>query len=156
MNRNHNTETYMKRKRSYEALPTNGERPNPWLARIANTAENGSEAEFASGPISAKHNRRLHPRRLVSADMMICQCVTCFGRWPVRDMSLGGAYIEGPRRGMRAGMAVDVALQFRLHGTTIERRLFAQVARVGDTGIAVVFNPCTPEVHADLVSLLNS
>ncbi|HEX9626990.1 MAG TPA: PilZ domain-containing protein [Acidiferrobacterales bacterium] len=133
----------MKRKRSYETLPTSGEHPNPWLARIADER-------------NPQNNRRRHARRAVIADMMVCQCVTCFGRWPVRDLSLGGAYVEIPRRGMLVGMAVDVALQFRLHGTTIERRLFAQVARVGDTGIAVAFNQCTPEVHADLVSLLNS
>lgn len=132
----------MKRKRSYESLPPSGEHSNPWLARIA--AERN--------PVD---NRRAHARRAVTADMMICQCVTCFGRWPVRDLSLGGAFVNIPRRGMPVGMAVDVALQFRLHGTTVERRLFAQVARVAETGIALIFQPHAPEVHADLVAFLS-
>lgn len=133
----------MKRKRSYEVVSPGQSHETHWVSQIASTR-------------NPEQNQRRHLRKPLPMESTICQCVTCFGRWPLRDVSMGGAFVEMPSRGMLIGMAVDVALHFRLHGSLMERRLFAQIMRVEPAGVALVFNHYGPEVHADLATLLNA
>ena len=77
-------------------------------------------------------------------------------RWPVRDLSPSGAYVEMPGRGLKAGMALEFVLRRQHHERTLELRLPARVVRVDDAGAALSFGGYDDSTYTELVNLLYS
>lgn len=75
-------------------------------------------------------------------------------RWPVRDLSTDGAFVEMPASGMRVGMPIEFVLRFHAGDRIVEHRLPAIVERIGENGVGVKFGTIDNETYTDLVHLL--
>ena len=77
-------------------------------------------------------------------------------RWPIRDLSTSGAYVEMPGRGLKAGMSIEFVLRVARGKRAQELRLPALVVRVDDVGAALSFGEFEDSAYTALVNLLYS
>lgn len=77
-------------------------------------------------------------------------------RWPIRDLSTSGAYVEMPGRGLKAGMSVEFVLRVARDHQARELRIPASVVRVDDAGAALSFGSFDDSAYTALVNLLYS
>ena len=77
-------------------------------------------------------------------------------RWPVRDLSTSGAYVEMPGRGLKAGMNIEFVLRATHDHRVQELRIPASVVRVDDAGAALSFGGYDDSAYTALVNLLYS
>lgn len=132
----------MRRNTSYERFNKYHDGEEFWLARIA--------AGETSRP-----DQRLSPRKPIQMKVTLGQCLTCFGEWPVRNLSLHGAFLEGVRQTMPVGTLLDVAFRYALKGVPVMRYVPARVVRVGSDGMALNFGRYGQVAYADLMALLH-
>jgi len=131
----------MKRKSSYERFSAGSEGEVNWLARIVTDK-------------LTKPEQRRSPRKSVPMEVTLGQCLTCFGKWPIRNLSLHGAFLEGSLDGMSVGTLLDVAFRYAPKGVPVMRYVPARVVRVESDGVALKFGKYGQLVYADLMTLL--
>lgn len=131
----------MRRKSSYERISNDGDLTQNWLARMV--TDKLGEAD-----------QRRSQRSSIPIVVTLGQCLTCFGNWPVRNLSLDGAFLEGSLDGMSVGTLLDMAFRYAPKGVQVMRYLPARVVRVEPDGVAVKFGKYGQVVHADLMTLL--
>ncbi len=132
----------MKRKSSYERFSAGADGEVNWLARIITDRLN-------------QPDKRRSPRKSVPIEVTLGQCLTCFGKWPIRNLSLDGAFLEGSLDGMSVGTLLDVAFRYAPKGAPIMRYVPAHVVRVEPEGVAIRFGRYGQVVYADLMALLH-
>lgn len=74
--------------------------------------------------------------------------------WPVRDLSMTGAFVEMLEPNLREGMAVEFVLRADYHGRALEHRLAAVATRVTPEGAAFEFGAYDDAAYTDLANLL--
>lgn len=74
--------------------------------------------------------------------------------WPVRDLSMTGAFVEMLEPDLREGMAVEFVLRADYHGRELEHRLAAVATRVTPEGAAFEFGAYDDAAYTDLANLL--
>lgn len=99
---------------------------------------------------------RRNPRSRLALQATLCQCLTCFGRWPVRDISAGGAYVSVPGRHLRLGTCVELGLVDANVPRQPARFAVGRVIRVEPQGVALSFSLMSPELQAELSAFLAS
>lgn len=77
-------------------------------------------------------------------------------RWPIRDLSPTGAYVEMPGRSLKAGAMVEFVLRLQRHEQSLDLRLPARVVRVDEAGAALSFGGYDDPTYTELVKLLYS
>ncbi|MEK7734293.1 MAG: PilZ domain-containing protein [Pseudomonadota bacterium] len=77
-------------------------------------------------------------------------------RWPIRDLSPTGAYVEMPGRSLKAGAMVEFVLRLQRHEQSLDLRLPARVVRVDEAGAALSFGGYDDPTYTELVNLLYS
>ncbi len=132
----------MKRKSSYERFSPGVDGEINWLARII--------TDRLSQP-----DKRRSPRKSVPIEVTLGQCLTCFGKWPIRNLSLDGAFLEGSLDGIAVGTLLDVAFRYAPKGAPIMRYVPARVVRVEAEGVAIRFGRYGQVVYTDLMALLH-
>jgi hypothetical protein len=136
-------ENHMKRKQGGSEVSVRELSQNQWLTRMACAGTH------------AKELRRC-PRKAITMQVSLNQCMSCFGNGSIRDLCLHGAFVEISHPGLMLGMAVQVGFPFLFAGLPIERRLSARVLRAEPDGVALQFTPYNPEFYSDLFSLLGA
>lgn len=131
----------MKRKSSYERFTNDGGGTENLLTRIV------------TDKLSETDQRRSR-RRPIPMVVTLGQCLSCFGKWPVRNLSLDGAFLEGSLDRVHVGTLLDVAFRYAPKGVAVMRYVPARVVRVEPDGVAVKFGKYGRMVHADLMTLL--
>lgn len=131
----------MKRNVSYERFGRYSSQDRNWPERIAVGGTGGLD-------------QRRSPRRPISMEVTLGQCVTCFGNWPIRNLSLHGAFLGKASGRMPVGTLLDVAFRCGSDGAETMRYVLARVVRVESGGMAVNFGRYGRGVHADLIALL--
>lgn len=74
--------------------------------------------------------------------------------WPVRDLSMTGAFVEMLEPDLREGMMVEFVLRADYHGRNLEHRLGAVATRVTPEGAAFEFGAYDDAAYTDLANLL--
>lgn len=75
-------------------------------------------------------------------------------RWPIRDLSTNGAFVEMPAIGIKPGMSIEFVLRFRAGNRAVEHRLPARVERIESDGVALRFGQFDDQAYTDLVRML--
>jgi hypothetical protein len=75
-------------------------------------------------------------------------------RWPIRDLSTNGAFVEMPTIGIKPGMSIEFVLRFRAGNRAVEHRLPARVERIEPGGAALCFGQYDDQTYTDLVRML--
>jgi hypothetical protein len=119
---------------------TTSQTPAPELARIPSPARTARDGMRRPLPMTALINFGLHYSQ----------------RWPIRDLSTTGAYVEMPGRGLKDGMSIEFVLRLMHEHHAQELRLPASVVRVDDAGAAVAFGQFDDSTYTALVNLLYS
>ncbi len=132
----------MRKSASYERFSKYNDGENSGLTRIV--------AREASGP-----DQRRCPRKPIYMKVTLGQCLTSFGEWPIRNLSLQGAFLEGAQEPIPVGTLLDVAFRYTLKGVPVMRYVPARVVRVESDGIALNFGRYGQVVYADLMKLLH-
>ena len=130
----------MKRNASYERFSKRDDGGGSWLARIAGGA---------GGP-----DQRRSQRRSITMEVTLGQCLSCFGKWSVRNLSLHGAFLVGAQEPVPVGTLLDVAFRHAPKGVPVMRYVAARVVRVESEGLALNFSRYGKVVYTDLVALL--
>ena len=130
----------MKRNASYERFSKCHDADGNWLARIAGGA--------------GRPDQRRSQRRSITMEVTLGQCLTCFGKWSVRNLSLHGAFLVGAQEPVPVGTLLDVAFRHAPKGVPVMRYVAARVVRVEPQGLALDFSRYGKVVYADLVALL--
>ena len=130
----------MKRNASYERFGRRDDDGGNWLARIAGGA--------------GRPDQRRSQRRSITMEVTLGQCLTCFGKWSVRNLSLHGAFLVGAQEPVPVGTLLDVAFRHAPKGVPVMRYVAARVVRVEPQGLALDFSRYGKVVYADLVALL--
>ncbi len=130
----------MKRNASYERFSKRDDGGGIWLARIA---------EGASRP-----DQRRSQRRSITMEVTLGQCLSCFGKWSIRNLSLHGAFLAGSLEPVPVGTLLDVAFRHAPKGVPVMRYVAARVVRVEPQGLALDFSRYGKVVYTDLVALL--
>jgi hypothetical protein len=134
----------MERKHTDPSRPS-GSLPDPY--RVGRSDRASSSRQGGSGvrqalrrhtPLTALINFGMHYSR----------------RWPLRDLSPEGAFVEMPAPGIKPGMSIEFVLRFRAATRVVEHRLPAQVERVAPDGVALRFGGYDDQAYSDLVHLL--
>lgn len=133
----------MKRKQGGSEVSVRDLYQSQWLARMACASPQEKEL-------------RRCPRKAITMDVSLNQCMTCYGNGSIRDLSLHGAFVEIVHQGLALGIAVQVGFPFLFAGLPIERRLSARVLRAEPGGVALQFSQYNPEFYSDLFSLLGA
>ncbi len=110
-------------------------------------------AGIAAGGAGRRDQRRSQ-RKPVAMEVTLGQCLTCFGKWSIRNLSLHGAFVKGAPRPMPVGTFLDVVFRYEPRGTPVVRYVPAHVVRVESGGLALNFGRRGQVVHADLMALL--
>lgn len=76
--------------------------------------------------------------------------------WAIRNMSLGGVFLEMGVNDLREGAVVEFQLRYQRNGKTIEHRLPAKVVRVQLNGLALQFGNYDAATSSQLHTLLYS
>jgi len=102
------------------------------------------------------HAPRTGLRRQVPQTALINFGLHYSQRWPIRDLSPSGAFVEMPLRGIREGMTVEFVLHTHRRGQQAELRLPARVVRLVDNGVALSFGGYDDPTYTEIVNLLYS
>ncbi len=117
------------------------------------TGNSGLQAPAASGWKGGPDQRR-SPRKPVFTELALGQCVTCFGKWSTRNLSLHGTYLDGVPKPVPVGTVVDVAFRYAAAGASVMRYVPARVVRVESGGMALDFGRYGRAVRDGLVALM--
>ncbi len=99
-------------------------------------------------------DQRRSARKPVSMEVTLGQCVTCFGKWLIRDLSLHGVFLAQASELVPVGTVVDVAFRCGSDRRAVMRFVSAQVVRLDAGGMALDFGRYGRGVHAELAALL--
>lgn len=75
-------------------------------------------------------------------------------RWPIRDLSTNGAFVEMPAIGIKPGMSIEFVLRSRVGNRAVEHRLPARVERIEADGVGLCFGQFDDQTYTDLVRML--
>jgi hypothetical protein len=114
----------------------------------------GARERYASDAQTLRHPARASVRRNPDLRALINDGLTYSAAWPVRDLSMTGAFIEMVASDLREGWIVEFVLQVDLPGRRAEHRFPAKIARISPDGVAVEFGHYDDAAYTDLANLL--
>jgi len=101
-------------------------------------------------------DRRLGPRRWTQVSAMINHNRLGRARCRLRDISLGGAFVDTGKRILEQGDSVELVLKVRAGKHSQHCRVPAKVARVSDEGAALVFDDPDEELYRTLFDIVHT
>jgi hypothetical protein len=101
-----------------------------------------------------KHPARASVRRHLELRAVINHGLSYTAAWPIRDLSMTGAFVEMSAADVREGALVEFVLQARYQDRELEHRFPAKILRVTPDGVAVEFGKYDDAAYTDLTNLL--
>jgi hypothetical protein len=119
-----------------------------WVSRILERSQSDETRNLVHA--EARHSLR----RRYRFDALINHGLSYSQTWPVRDLSLEGAFVQADSGQLPKGATVEIVLRYRYKGRDIEVRLPAVVARIDADGMALSFGRYDNHTYTDLTNLL--
>ncbi len=79
-----------------------------------------------------------------------------YNAWKIRDMSIGGAFLEMDVTQLQDGAIVEFYLQYNRGGRVVRHQFPAKIIRIQLNGLALRFGYFDEQVRSELISLLYS
>lgn len=131
------------------------DRKFPTYGTPAGTADQAFWLRRASDGAAPRRPAPRHSlRRPLNMEALVNHGLTYSSPWPVRDLSLTGAFVEMDAGQLSDGTYVEFVLRYRYLGKLIEHRIPASVARVQADGVALIFGEFDDQTYTDLANLL--
>ena len=99
-------------------------------------------------------DRRLSPRRITAAKVLVTDERLGLTRCTLRDISLEGAFVETGNIAFSKNAAVELVVRYRSGKKRGHCRVAAKVLRVSQNGAALVFNDVDERVYRALFALV--
>jgi len=122
-----------------------------WLERALSGRVKGRLGQSDATP-----GYRREIRKNLPLEVLVNYGMTQSGAWRVRDLSVGGAFVEMSTDDLSPGISVELVLWFSRQQRSVEHRLPAKVVRIGPDGVALQFGAYDDEAYTDLVNLLHA
>ena len=128
-----------------------------WPARIRYRTERAPKPSYpTTQELDSQPDVRFNLRRNLELQAVLNYGQTHSEPAVIRDLSLGGAFIEMTPVDLREGCYTELILRFRYKGDIKEHRLGAHVMRIDPEGVGLRFNQYDDDVYTDLVKLMNA